>query len=508
MYKFIAKRLGISALIMLLASVIMFVLTINSGDPLRDLRESTAANRDHLMAQRTASMGLNNPWYVRYWDWLRGIGGCFKGQCDFGMNRSGQDVNQMLLNAANTTIRLVLLSTILAIVIGIFFGVMTAIRQYSGFDYTVTFMAFVFYSLPSFVFAVLLKEYGAIRFNNWLADPTISIFTSLLIAALFALFTQAIIAGDKKRRLISGGVSFVFALGALQFISSTRWFQNPSTGIVLPLVVGLAAAILFASLFTGLGNRRAIYNALASAVIAVAVVQIFEFRLWEPTWGFLLLLLAGLVAIAVALGLLTGGYARRSVVWSNIWVMVSVVIASGADYMARYWPDYTSLVSNRPISTIGSVTPNFRGEDVFWLHFIDLSTHLLLPTISLTLMSIASYTRYTRSAMLEVLNQDYVRTARAKGLPEHTVITRHAFRNAMIPITTIIAFDFAGLIGGAVITETVFGWKGMGEMFKTALANVDPDPVMAFFLVTGGAAVLMNMFADIMYAYIDPRIRR
>ena len=123
-------------------------------------------------------------------------------------------------------------------------------------------------------------------------------------------------------------------------------------------------------------------------------------------------------------------------------------------------------------------------------------------------MSIASYTRYTRSSMLEVLGQDYIRTARAKGLPEHTVITRHAFRNAMLPLLTIIAFDFAGLIGGAVITETVFGWKGMGELFRTGLAQVDPAPVMAFFLVTGGAAVLMNMVADIMYAYVDPRIRR
>lgn len=139
---------------------------------------------------------------------------------------------------------------------------------------------------------------------------------------------------------------------------------------------------------------------------------------------------------------------------------------------------------------------------------MDTSTHLILPTLSLTLMSIAGYTRYTRASMLEVLGQDYVRTARAKGLPEHTVMTRHAFRNALLPVTTIVAFDFASLIGGAVITEKVFGWKGMGELFETALRQVDPDPVMAFFLVTGGIAVLMNMFADIMYAYIDPRIRR
>ncbi|MGO1638302.1 MAG: ABC transporter permease subunit [Ancrocorticia populi] len=508
MFKFIAKRLGISAVIMLISSAIMYILTINSGDPLKDLRESTDPNRDNLIAQRTQWMGLDQPWYTRYWDWLTGVGGCFKGQCDLGINRSGQSVNHMLGLAVSSTMRLVVLATVLAIVLGIFFGMMTAIRQYSGFDYTVTFAAFVFYSLPAFVFAVLLKEYGAIRFNNWLRDPTISLVTSLIIAALFALFIQAMLSGNKKRRLISFGVTFAVLVAVLQFMSATGFMNDPTIGIWLPLGVGVVAAILFTSLFTGTSNKRTLYNTLGSAVIAVLLLQIFEGQLWEPTWGFLFILLVGFVAIAVALGYFTGGYARRSVIWANVWTVCSVWMACLMDFMMRYWSDYTSLSSGRPISTIGSETPNFRGGDVFWLQFTDVATHLLLPTISLTLMSIASYTRYTRSAMLEVLNQDYMRTARAKGLPEHTVITRHAFRNAMIPITTIIAFDFAGLIGGAVITETVFGWKGMGNMFKVALDQVDPAPVMAFFLVTGGAAILMNMLADITYAYIDPRIRR
>lgn len=493
---------------MLISSAIMYVLVINSGDPLKDLRESTDPNRDNMIAQRTEWMGLNDPWYTRYWDWLRGVGGCFKGQCDLGSNRSGQDVTHMLGIAANSTMRLVVLATILAIVLGIFFGMMTAIRQYSGFDYVVTFAAFVFYSLPAFVFAVLLKEYAAIRFNNWLKDPTISLLTSLLIAAVFALFVEAMIGGNRKRRLISFGVTFAVLLAALQGMSATGFVSNPSVGIWLPLGLGLIAAVLFTSLFTGLSNKRTLYNTLGTAVIATVILQISESQLWEPSWGFLFLLLAIFVAIAVVLGYFTGGYARRAVLWANVWTGASVWLAALMYYALRYWGDYVTLSSGRPISTIGSQTPNFRGSEVFWLQFTDVATHLLLPTISLTLMSIASYTRYTRSAMLEVLNQDYVRTARAKGLPEHTVITRHAFRNAMIPITTIIAFDFASLIGGAVITETVFGWKGMGNMFKVGLDQVDPAPVMAFFLVTGGAAILMNMLADITYAYIDPRIRR
>jgi peptide/nickel transport system permease protein len=109
--------------------------------------------------------------------------------------------------------------------------------------------------------------------------------------------------------------------------------------------------------------------------------------------------------------------------------------------------------------------------------------------------------------MLEVMGQDYVRTARAKGLTERTVVMRHAFRNALIPVTTLAAVDFGALIGGAIITETVFGWKGMGQMFVQGLLTTDPNPVMGFFIITAISVIMFNMFADIAYAYLDPRIR-
>jgi peptide/nickel transport system permease protein len=105
------------------------------------------------------------------------------------------------------------------------------------------------------------------------------------------------------------------------------------------------------------------------------------------------------------------------------------------------------------------------------------------------------------------MNQDYIRTARAKGLTERTVVVRHAFRNALIPIATIVAFDVGGIVGGAVITETVFGWTGMGQLFINGLNQVDPNPVMAFFVVVGGLAILFNLIADLAYAALDPRIR-
>ena len=119
----------------------------------------------------------------------------------------------------------------------------------------------------------------------------------------------------------------------------------------------------------------------------------------------------------------------------------------------------------------------------------------------------AGYIRFSRGTLLDVLNQDYIRTARAKGLPERTVIMRHAFRNTLIPITTIVVVDFAGIIGGAIITEHVFGWRGMGSLFNTAINNFDLNLLMGITLVTSTAVVSANLVADLLYSALDPRIR-
>ncbi|PZP17476.1 MAG: ABC transporter permease, partial [Kocuria rhizophila] len=132
MLKFILRRLGSSLLVLFGASILLFFLVVNSGDPLSDLRESQANNRDQLIATRIANMGLDQPWYVRYLDWLKGLGGYLVGQGTLGMNRSGQQVADLLSNAASSTLRLVVLATVLAIIIGVAVGIITAIRQYSG----------------------------------------------------------------------------------------------------------------------------------------------------------------------------------------------------------------------------------------------------------------------------------------------------------------------------------------------------------------------------------------
>ena len=119
----------------------------------------------------------------------------------------------------------------------------------------------------------------------------------------------------------------------------------------------------------------------------------------------------------------------------------------------------------------------------------------------------AGYTRFTRSSVIEISSEDYIRTARAKGLNERTVIMRHAFRNTMIPITTIIVSDFAGILGGAIITERVFGWTGMGTLFNKAINTFDLNLLMGVFFLTATLALLANLVADLLYSVMDPRIR-
>lgn len=131
----------------------------------------------------------------------------------------------------------------------------------------------------------------------------------------------------------------------------------------------------------------------------------------------------------------------------------------------------------------------------------------ILPTICLVSIQFALYSRYQRASMLDVLNADYVRTAQAKGLSQARVVFRHAFRNALIPIATVFALNFGAVISGAVITETVFAWNGLGRLLVDAVNKKEPYMVLGFMMVTAVFIIICNLIADIMYAVLDPRIR-
>ncbi|GAA1852980.1 ABC transporter permease [Myceligenerans crystallogenes] len=507
MLSFLLRRTLISVVVLALSSVLMFWLTVNSGDPLADLRGSSARNARQLMAARVEAMNLDLPWYERYGLWLEGVAGCFAGACDLGTTRTGQDVLFLTGQAASSTLRLVTVATVIAIVLGIGLGVLTAIRQYSGFDYAVTFAAFLFFSLPVFWAAVLLKEFGAIRYNDWIATGRVEPPVILLVAAVLAVVVAGVAGGPPRRGLVAGAATFAFAVAVLFLLNALDWYRDPRAGFVSVLLVAGGAGVLVTAIVAGLRDRRALYAALTTAVAGTVAYAVLAFTplLAEPSWAGLTGLFVLAVVVSLGIGFAWGARDRRRILLVSgvTGVLTSLVVV--ADILVAYWSSFLGL-KPRPISTIGSRTPNFTGD--FWQQLLDLGTQLVLPTTLLALVSVAAHSRFARSAMLEVLDQDYVRTARAKGLPEREVVVRHAFRNALLPITTVVALDFAALIGGAVITETVFGWKGMGQLFRDGLMAVDPAPVMAFFLVTGAAAIVMNLLADLAYACLDPRIRR
>ena len=323
MLPFVVRRLLISIPLVAVSSFLVFVLVANSGDPLQELRLNPRIS-PQAIEERERALNLDKPVLVRYGIWVKDV---VRG--DLGTNNYGVEVRPELARSLGVTLRLVVVALVIAVFVAVAVGVISAIRQYSVFDYSSTFAAFLFFSLPVFWLAALLKEFAAIRLNQFF-------------------------------------------------------------------------------------GRQLVY-------------------------------------------------------------------------------------------TIGQESPNFSGS--FLARMGDLAGHTVLPALTLILISFAQYSRYTRSSMLDVLSSDYVRTARAKGLRSRRVLIRHALRNATIPLTTIVALDFGAVIGGAVVTERVFGWKGMGTMLISGVQEFDVNVVQAWLMVTAVVVVLFNLLADIAYAYLDPRIR-
>jgi peptide/nickel transport system permease protein len=510
MVTYIVRRLITAAFILLGASFVVYILTAISGDPLGELRALSSPNRDQLIEARINLLDLNTPAPVRYFKWLGGAAQClvpFAGNCDLGRNISGQPVTEALGLALVQTLSLVTAATVLAILIGVALGIVTALRQYSTLDYGVTFMAFLFFSLPIFWVAVLLKEYGAIGFNDFLRNPDIPWYTAVGIGIVAGVVLAVAAGGDLKRRLTLGAVGFGFITALLLVASITRWFTSPGLGIVVILLAGVGLSFAITALVSGLQNKKALYSGLTA--VGIGIVLYFPIQgllnVATPLMIFILAVVAVLVGIGI--GWLWGGYDRGQGMRVG---GISAFIVAGLIFLDRFmqaWPSYfnNGKIRGRPIATIGASTPNLEGD--YWISTLDSYTHLILPTVALILISLASYTRFTRSSMLEVMNMDYIRTARAKGATERSVVMRHAFRNALIPIATVVAFDIGALIGGAVITERVFSIQGMGTLFFDGLDHVDPNPVMGVFICTAFTALIFNLIADLAYSALDPRVR-
>ncbi len=322
MFQYALRRMLISIPVIVLATFIIFGAVTITGDPLQELRQAPNITQEQI-DQIRESRGLDQPFYVQYWRWVTDIPA--EGFGDYLL--SPRPIWPDLQRVMGNTLQLVIAAEVLAFVVAIALGTISAKRQYSVFDYATTTISFFGYSMPSFWFALILQ---------------------LIVVQIF------------------------FATGVRVFPIANLSSADPGTGIAFAL---------------------------------------------------------------------------------------------------------------------------------------DRMHHLVLPVISLAIFSIASYSRYMRASMLEVINSDYVRTARAKGLREGKITTRHAMRNALIPTITVAALSFGTLMSGAIVIETVFGLDGMGRYFILQLGRRDPYPIMAWLVIVSVIIVIFNLIADLIYGYLDPRIR-
>jgi peptide/nickel transport system permease protein len=185
----------------------------------------------------------------------------------------------------------------------------------------------------------------------------------------------------------------------------------------------------------------------------------------------------------------------------SFWLaLMLILIFAYKVHSIEWWPVWLRF----PASGMTSVDHDLLG---FWGQIGDRLHHLVLPSIALGVSSAASVSRYMRSSMLEVIRQDYIRTARAKGLPERSVILKHALKNALLPIITLLGLYLPFLFSGAVLVEYVFGWPGMGKTIVDAIFQRDYPVVMATTFIFAVFVVVANLIADVLYAFVDPRIR-
>lgn len=230
-----------------------------------------------------------------------------------------------------------------------------------------------------------------------------------------------------------------------------------------------------------------------------------------PVWPIILEKIRNTAMLAVPALILTVLVATSLAVWSALhqYKFSDYAITSFA-FLGIALPTFVLGLALQAlflwVLTKWDVKPFFiQGKhDETWLELVQ---SLTLPVITLSMVTIGGESRFGRSAMLEVLHSDYIRTARAKGLPERTVILKHGLRNALVVFVTIWALDFAALLGGSVVTESVFQWPGLGRTLLDAIFSQDIDLAMAAIFFVSVMAIGFNLLADLLYGIIDPRIR-
>ncbi|MGK2870430.1 MAG: ABC transporter permease [Mycobacterium sp.] len=234
-------------------------------------------------------------------------------------------------------------------------------------------------------------------------------------------------------------------------------------------------------------------------------------ELWRRIGVSLRLVLIGVV-IGTVIGVVVGAWgAIRQYRFSDRAItLASLLILSAPTFVVANLLILGALKVNSILGVqlfeyTGETSPDAIGG--WWPQFVDRIQHLVLPTFTLALGSIAGFSRYQRNAMLDVLGQDFIRTARAKGLTRRQALFKHGLRTALIPMATLFAYSVGGLFTGAVFVEKIFGWHGMGEWVIQGITTQDTNIVVAITVFTGVTILLAGLLSDIIYAALDPRVR-
>jgi peptide/nickel transport system permease protein len=212
------------------------------------------------------------------------------------------------------------------------------------------------------------------------------------------------------------------------------------------------------------------------------------------------------------IGVLVGAWSaiRQYRISDRVITVASLLVLSAPTFVIA---NLLILGALRVNSILGAQLFEYTGETSpvpvggTWDQFVDRLQHLVLPTFTLSLFAIASYSRYQRNAMLDVLGQDFIRTARAKGLTRRQALFKHGLRTALIPMATLFAYGVAGLFAGAVFVEKIFGWHGMGEWAIQGVGTQDTNIIAAITVFAGGVVLLAALLSDVIYAALDPRVR-
>ena len=235
-------------------------------------------------------------------------------------------------------------------------------------------------------------------------------------------------------------------------------------------------------------------------------------QLWSHLFVTLrMVIVATIVAILIAIGLGVWAAVKQNKLTDHVITVTNfVLLATPVFVLGLALKEFVAIPINQHAgSTIfytdGEQSPTLSGS--FFSRLPDYAGHTALPALTLILVSYSAWAIYQRSSMIETLDADHVRLARAKGLSRRRVLVRHVLRNALIPVTTVIALDFAAVLGGAILTEYVFGWQGLGTWYIQGVTTLDVNIMLAYLLVTATFVILFNLLADILYGVLDPRIR-